>query len=232
MRAHRGSSAETWFTGKAHLRRWYRRRIDWSVFHFLNHLFAGHALVEDEIGDFTSDWAVPLFAAATIALWFLDRPGRGYRWKIASLAGLTAAGLGLAIGQVITHFWQRPRPFVAHPHETILLVPPSHEPSFPSDHAIAAFAIAFAVAFVGRRVGALFLAGATLIVVARVMSGLHYPGDVLGGLAIGLASAAVVRWLAETQLAALVRLVSRLSDPLVAPGWQAFDRLKARRRTP
>src|SRR4029079_11869578 len=118
--------------------------------------------------------------------------GPWYRWKIAALAGMTAAGLGLVMSQVITQFWQRPRPFVAHPHETILLVAPSAEPSFPSDHAVAAFAIAFAVAFVGRRMGAAFLAGATLIAVSRVIAGLHYPGDILGGAAIGLVSAAIV----------------------------------------
>jgi undecaprenyl-diphosphatase len=175
-------------------------------------------------------WAVPLFAAATISLWFFDRPGPWYRWKIAALAGMTSAGLGLVVSQVITQFWQRPRPFVAHPHETVLLVAPSNEPSFPSDHAVAAFAIAFAVAFVGRRVGAAFLAGATLIGVTRVIAGLHYPGDILGGAAIGLFSAAFVYALAGRYLITVVRLASRATDPLVAPAWRALDRTKDRRR--
>ncbi len=186
--------------------------------------------MEEEIGDFVAVWAVPAFAAATLGLWFLDRPGPWYRWKIAALAGMTAAGLGLLVSQVITHVWQRPRPFVAHPHETILLVAPSNEPSFPSDHAVAAFAIAFAVAFVGRRMGAAFLAAATLIAVTRVIAGLHYPGDVLGGAAIGLASAAVVLWLAGDFLAPVVRMASKATDPLVAPVWRAFDRAKDRKR--
>ena len=204
--------------------------IDWSTFHFFNHLFQGHALIEDEIGDFVSAWAVPLFAAATVGLWFLDRPGPWYRWKVASLAGMTAAGVGLLASQVITFFWQRPRPFVAHPHETILLVSPSSEPSFPSDHAVAAFAIAFAVALVGRRMGAAFLAGATVIALTRVIAGLHYPGDVLGGAAIGLLAAVVVVQFAGEYVLAVARLLSRVSDPLVMPAWRALDRAKARRR--
>jgi membrane-associated phospholipid phosphatase len=186
--------------------------------------------VEEEIGDFVSTWAVPLFAAATFGLWFVDRPGPWYRWRIAALAGMTAAGLGLVISQVITHFWQRPRPFVAHPHDAILLVAPSSEPSFPSDHAVAAFAIAFAVAFIGRRTGAAFLAGATLIALSRVIAGLHYPGDVLGGAVIGLLSAALVFWLGGDYLAPIVRVVSRFTDPLVTPFWRALDRAKDRRR--
>jgi undecaprenyl-diphosphatase len=166
----------------------------------------------------------------TIGLWFLDRPGPWYRWKVASLGGLTAAGLGLLVSQVITHFWQRPRPFVAHPHDTILLVTRSSEPSFPSDHAVAAFAIGFSVAFIGRRMGALFLAAATLIAIARVMAGLHYPGDVLGGAAIGLLSALVVMRLGGDYLTPVVRQLSRVSDPLVAPAWRELDRARDRRR--
>jgi undecaprenyl-diphosphatase len=166
----------------------------------------------------------------TIGLWFLDRPGPWYRWKIASLGGMAAAGFGLLVSQVITQFWQRPRPFVAHPHDTILLVARSSEPSFPSDHAVAAFAIAFSVAFIGRRMGAVFLAAASLIAVSRVVAGLHYPSDVLGGAAIGLLSAFVVMRIAGDYLTPIVRLVSRLSDPLVAPAWRALDRAKERRR--
>jgi undecaprenyl-diphosphatase len=173
---------------------------------------------------------VPLFAAATVALWFLDRPGASYRWKTASVAGMSAAALGLLISQVITHFWQRPRPYVAHPHETILLVSPSHEPSFPSDHAVAAFAIAFVVAFIGKRAGAVFLAGASVLALARVVAGLHYPGDVLGGALIGLVAAVVVLRVGDGRFEPVVRLMSRISDPVVAPAWRGLDRVKHRRR--
>jgi len=172
---------------------------------------------------------VPLFALGTIGLWFLDRPGDSFRWKIAALGGTTAAALGLVISQAITYFWERPRPFVAHPNDTILLVTRSQEPSFPSDHAIGAFAIAFAVAFVGRRMGAFFLAGATLVAVTRVISGVHYPGDVLGGAAIGLLAAALVMLAGRDYVSRVVGILSRVTDPLVAPGWRALDRAKRRR---
>jgi membrane-associated phospholipid phosphatase len=46
-----------------------------------------------------------------------------------------------------------PPPERRTPTETVLLVPGSSEPSFPSDHATAAFAIAFSVLLVGRRLG-------------------------------------------------------------------------------
>ena len=184
----------------------------------------------DEIEDFVTFWAVPTFAVATIALWFLDRPGPWYRWKIACLRGLTAAGLGRIASQVVTHVWQRPRPFISHPHDTLLLVSPSHEPSFPSDHAVAAFAIALSVAFVGRKMGALFLAAATMVALSRVFVGLHYPGDIAGGALIGFVSAWIVTRVGGGRFTPLVRVLSRVSDPLVCPVWNALDRRGDRRR--
>lgn len=195
----------------------------------MNGSLRGHPFLAEELGDFVTVWAVPVFALATISLWFLDRPGRGYRWRTACVSALAAAGLGLVVGQVITHIWARERPFVAHPHETLLVVPPSHEPSFPSDHAIAAFGIAFAVAFLGGRLaGGLFLAAATMVAVSRVFVGLHYPGDVAAGALIGLAGAALIAWSVAPRLEPLLRTASRVTDPLVAPAWRALD---ARRRT-
>jgi len=176
-------------------------------------------------------WAVPLFALATVSLWFFDRPGPWYRWKVACISGLASAGLGLLLSQAITHVWVRERPFVSHPTQTLLLAPPSSEPSFPSDHAVAAFAIAFSVALVGgRRVGALFLAGASLVAITRVLVGLHYPGDIAGGALIGLLSALVVFFVGESRWSRVVALLSAVTDPLVAPAWRAFDAHKRRRR--
>ena len=55
------------------------------------------------------------------------------------------------------------------------------DPSFPSDHAAAAFAIAFAILAFSRRAGMRFLVAATLIGLSRIALGLHYPSDVIAG---------------------------------------------------
>jgi undecaprenyl-diphosphatase len=205
--------------------------VDWHIFHFLNGALQGHRSIADDIEDFVTYWAVPLFAAAIFSLWWLDRPGDRYRWKTVCLAALTSAAIGLLLSQVVSHLWARERPFVAHPRDTILLVAPSHEPSFPSDHAVAGFAIAFTVALMGSRLaGALFLAGATLVAVPRIFVGLHYPGDIAGGLLIGLISALAVYFSTRGRWSLLVRQLSRLTDPIVAPAWRALDVQRARRR--
>ena len=82
------------------------------------------------------------------------------------------------------------RPFQTHQLHLLLNHPGGQ--SFPSDHATAAFAVAFAVfAFLSRRWGLAFLLAAVMIGLARVYTGLHYPGDILGGALAALVGLAI-----------------------------------------
>jgi undecaprenyl-diphosphatase len=204
--------------------------VDWTIFHWLNGLLLRHDLIGDEVADFTI-WSPVLAAVAVGGLWLAGRPGTVSRWKFACASALASAALALLANQVIATLWSRARPTDAHPGEAHLhFVSPSADPSFPSDHAAAAFAIAFAVLFVSRRAGAWFLVGAAAIGFSRIVVGLHYPGDVLAGGAVGFVAAWAVDHVARRPLVALVQLVSRLTDPLLRPVWRAAEsRLVSRR---
>ena len=197
--------------------------IDWSLFHALNAGVATRDWLEDPVSTF-SDLAVPLFAAATIALWFLARPYGDPKWKRACLSALAAASVAMLTNQVISHLWERPRPFTAHHALTHLLAAPSPDPSFPSDHAAVSMAIAFAVLAFSRRAGALFLVAATLIGLSRIAIGVHYPSDVLAGMLIGWAAAMLVTGPGLLWIDRLVVLLSRISDPLLRPVWGRLAR--------
>ena len=82
---------------------------------------------------------VLMFGAAAVLLWFLAPPSAHDRRKRAAVAGLGGGSIRLAVNQVIVRLWQRPRPYQAHPHAIIPLPARSTDPSFPSDHASAAF---------------------------------------------------------------------------------------------
>ena len=159
--------------------------------------------------------AVPLYALVTVGLWLLARPYGDARWKLASASGLVAAAVAMLTNQAISHLWERPRPFTDHPALTHLLSAPSPDPSFPSDHAAAAFAIAFAVLAFSRRGGAAFLVAATLIALSRIALGMHYPSDVVAGMLVGLGAAMLVTGPGRPWVVRLVVLVSRLTDPLL-----------------
>src|SRR3954453_3606571 len=112
----------------------------------------------------------------------------------AAVAATAAAGLALLIAQPIANAIDRARPFVDHPTQSHLLVGRSTDPSFPSDHATGAFAIAVAIWLYDRTIGTVFLVIGVLMGFARVYVGVHYPGDVLGGAILGGLVALLLRW--------------------------------------
>lgn len=189
------------------------------MFHSINVFALHHDGVEDT-SSFVETWGVTLFAIATFALWVLDRPRGRLRWRLTSASALASAGLALLVNQLVAKVYERPRPYQSHGGVHVF-VSRSHDPSFPSDHASAAFGIAFAVLLVDRAIGALFVAAAAAIAVGRVVVGVHYPADVVAGCLVGLASALVVHRFAPRLLRPLVRAASRVTDPLLAPLWRA-----------
>jgi undecaprenyl-diphosphatase len=189
--------------------------MDYSSDHFLNHAIREHALLMAIIAGFAS-WGVLAFGIAACALWFFDPPRRPGVWRHAIAAGLAAATLALGVNQIITHLWQRPRPFTDHPLGVIPLITSGHDASFPSDHATVSFAIAFGILFVAGRAGWLFVAWAALIAASRVLAGVHYPTDVLAGALVGLGCGYFTARLALPLLSRLVVGVSRVTDPVLA----------------
>jgi undecaprenyl-diphosphatase len=160
--------------------------------------------------------SIPLMAVAAVAPWFAGKPYVRSTWRLATATALASAALALLVNQVVSHLWERPRPFVSHPGSLTLFVSHGRDASFPSDHAAASFAIAVSVLLLHRRTGAALVALAAVISVIRVFEGLHYPTDVLAGAAIGCASAVVLSWLARPLLEAVVALVQKATDPVVA----------------
>jgi undecaprenyl-diphosphatase len=186
--------------------------------------------VPEDFMELLSVIAVPAFAVAVALLWLLDRPGTGVRFRRASLSAVLAAGLALAIDQVIAQVWLRERPAAVHPHETFLVIGPSTDPSFPSDHAAAAFAIAFTVWLVSRKLGAAFLVGAAVVAMSRVFVGLHYPSDIAAGAVVGLLAALLVAMAAGSRIDRVALTLSRATDPAANRVWAATDALRERRR--
>jgi undecaprenyl-diphosphatase len=196
--------------------------MDWHIYraiygvslhhHWVGSLFSG---IEQA--------SIPFMVVATVGLWLLARPGRGPKWKLAATSGLASAAVALAVNRLISStIWYRERPYrthaISHPWSD------SRDASFPSDHASASFAIAFAVLQLDRLAGGLLLAAASVIAVGRLFIGAHYPGDVAAGLLVGLASAVLVVRLLRPALERLVRLVERATDPVLGPLWRVVAR--------
>lgn len=81
----------------------------------------------------------------------------------------------------------RPRPFDANPGIELLIAPPG-DASFPSGHTALAFAAVFALALSRERYWYLAAVLAVLIAFSRMYLYVHYPTDILGGIAVGAVS--------------------------------------------
>lgn len=158
--------------------------MDYSVEKLINGA-AGSNPPLDDLMKFVAGGAEVIFLALVAAWFVVGLVRRQYIDREGSVAAVLAAGAALLVNQVIALFWARPRPFVAHPSVHVLLSR-STDPSFPSDHAAAAFAIATVALFVRPRLGTAALVLAALVAYARVYVGLHYPGDVLAGALVGI----------------------------------------------
>ena len=159
--------------------------------------------------------AIFVLVAIAGSIWFFARPGGPTRSKLAAVSAAAAGALALLINVVLGQLWFHDRPFVDHPHQTLLLVRHAADNSFPSDHASLAFAIAFAVLAFHRRLGLLLLLGAACIGADRIFIGVHYPLDVLASLFVGLGAALVVTTVGRPSVKWTVEQLSRLSDPVV-----------------
>jgi membrane-associated phospholipid phosphatase len=104
----------------------------------------------------------------------------------------TADLLALAIKAGV----ERPRPSMTVPQADPLIGAGGW--SFPSGHATTAFAGAVALTYLWRRGAPLFLLLAAAIAFSRVYVGVHYPGDVLAGAALG--SLIGLAWVAAFRL--------------------------------
>jgi undecaprenyl-diphosphatase len=90
---------------------------------------------------------------------------------------------------------RRKRPTDEVPEERRLEKPESY--SFPSGHTASAAAFSGIVAKAYPKLWLPINGLAAMVGFSRVYTGVHYPGDVLGGWMVGKSVAFVVRWAAE-----------------------------------
>lgn len=104
------------------------------------------------------------------------------------------AALSLILNTLVVNVTLKPLVARIRPYEVIdsltLLVDRQSDFSFPSGHSAAAFAVAVVLLrLLPKRYGVPAMVLAGLIALSRLYVGVHYPTDVLAGMAIGAAAA-------------------------------------------
>jgi membrane-associated phospholipid phosphatase len=113
------------------------------------------------------------------------------------------------ISEILKLLVGRGRPFVGGDADAFNFSPFARTEafsSFPSGHAVAAFALAFAVSSLWPRLSAAMWIFAALICLSRVVLLAHHPSDVVAGALVGIVGALFVRyWFAARRLGFTIR---------------------------
>lgn len=142
----------------------------------------------NEIWKFLATDLVYLIPVFLVIVWFAHTKARA-----ASIRGAVVGFFGWQVlTRLIAMVWYRPRPVDSGLGLKELVF---HRPtySFPSDHALFAFAVAAAFYFAGhKKIGIALYIVAFIISVSRVVVGVHFPLDVIVGGLLGV----LMSWLA------------------------------------
>lgn len=106
--------------------------------------------------------------------------------------------VAFAVSEALKTFLSVPRPFVAEDFQPLIEVAQrDFYGSFPSGHATFLAALGAAVFFTEKLPGTLILLLAIAVGVGRVLVGVHYPVDIIGGFLIGVIVAGFFKALHE-----------------------------------
>ncbi|EPZ49061.1 hypothetical protein N007_04265 [Alicyclobacillus acidoterrestris ATCC 49025] len=160
-------------------------KFDVVVFRALNQ-HAGSIPVLDAIMTFLAEYALELDALWLIVAWF-TLPREDEEKRHALVVAVAGGALALLVNVVIGTLWYRARPFTYAGFGAHKLIPHSADGSFPSDHTSGGFGIASALWGQGPRwLCWTFTICSTVVAVARIYVGVHWPTDVIAGMVIGI----------------------------------------------
>ncbi len=176
-----------------------------AIFRYLNG-FAGRHEWLDAIIVFSAEWLPWFLVAGVIFFVFFHRHEKGRslreifssaKLRIKELAMIIfSAASALALSEALKYFYGSPRPFEILGNVNLLF---SHGggDSFPSGHATFFAALSAAVYSYHKKLGIACAVITLLIGLGRIMSGIHFPVDILAGYvlggAIGLSSYALLK---------------------------------------
>lgn len=145
----------------------------------------------DAFGRAGAEWAIVAmlgwFVSETLIVYLPD-----YSlvfWLLVFLVG--SWFVGFLICALVGLMVREPRPHLINPVSKLLFQPLSNWKSFPSDHAMSAWLIFFIAILLNLPAAWALIPLALWVSWGRVYAGVHYPLDMVGGLAV----AGVVAWI-------------------------------------
>lgn len=135
---------------------------------------------------FCARWLIYFYLL--IPAWMKKIPAFRSGFNTGAWSALVAFALTSGIAALVG----RVRPYLAVKGIEAIVPPNIQDGSFPSSHTAISFAIAASIFAVHQGWGIVAFVAACLVAFGRVAAGMHYPSDILGGIAIGLLAFACV----------------------------------------
>ncbi len=159
---------------------------DVALFHFFNNLAGVSPVLDWVVRALVNDYGVPtLYALMLAGLWFMGDTAEARRaHQRAILIALLGLVLTNALIRILQIYYFRPRPFAT---ETVhlLFYRPSVS-SFPSVPVATLFCYVTGIWKADRKWGLIMLILAMAFGLSRIIAGVHYPLDIVGGALWGI----------------------------------------------
>jgi undecaprenyl-diphosphatase len=191
--------------------------MDTSIFLFINGLSGKIPVLDAFFKGFSNDYFPTIGACLILTwMWFATRDSdkRAINQRAIMMVVISIAVVSGMI-KLCNVFYFRLRPFDALPPGSVnLLFYHPTDSSFPSNLAAVLFTIATTVFIKNKTYGAVLLAIAFVAGLGRVYMGVHYPMDIVGGAAVGVAASFIsvgIARLLRTQMDYVHNLLQKTS---------------------
>ncbi|MFG2374638.1 phosphatase PAP2 family protein [Streptomyces sp. NPDC048504] len=163
-----------------------------------------------------STYGLALFAVLMVVGWWRARRVNA-TVSVTALAVPFVVVAAFGVDAALKLLVREDRPCQSLHVATLEACPAPGDWSFPSNHTAIAIAAAIALLFVSRRLGAIAVVAAGAMAASRVWVGVHYPHDVMAGVAVGALTALLVMPAVRRSAGVLaLRLTATRLRPLLA----------------
>lgn len=158
--------------------------MDISIFYFFYN-FTGYFSGLNWFFIFGARYLFYLLILVFIMFLFLDKRLTVKQKRVWIILAFAAAGFARGIlTETIRYFYHSPRPLTFDGNISPLISESSY--SFPSGHTIFLFAFVTIVFFYNKKLAYWLSAGSLLTGITRIIVGVHWPSDILGGIVLGI----------------------------------------------
>ncbi len=155
--------------------------MDTKILYFLNSL-TGRSDCLDSFFIFLASYLQYFLAVIFLLFLFFSNYKNWEKIKIFAVTVGSIIVSRLFMVELIRFFYHRSRPFILYNLNQLI---PETGYSFPSGHATAFFALSAAIYCYNKKLGIWFFIASLLMAVSRVVVGVHYLSDIIGGMILG-----------------------------------------------